>query len=315
MSDANAPRRLGVIDVGSNSIKATLVEISATGYIQLKEVRYPVRLGRGVFDDGLIREDDKCAAIEALASLRRHAETLGIHEFHAVATSALREAHHGSDFLSQVYEATGICIRVISGEEEANLVAASTRAIPGNGTDRLLVDIGGGSTEIIHMSFEGELRSVASLPLGAVRLAGWLGNPPVYQADHFVRLHTHIQEALRQQVIPVITSPVECFGTGGTISSLIDMTLRLNKQDSVRAPRELTRHDVEHAMTVLQDKSAHEITTLLGVQAERSAILPAGTAVLAALVGHYDLSPIRMRRCGLRDGLIQMAMAEKLNKS
>ncbi|CAN5363699.1 exopolyphosphatase [soil metagenome] len=165
------PARLAAIDVGSNAIRMLAAEFrDSTSYSVLRRDRGAVRLGHGSFAAGVLAPEAMDAAVATLTGFRRRMEELGVERYRAVATSAVRESANSADFTERVRREAGLELEVIGGDEEAALVRRAVGSrIELAGRTWALVDVGGGSTELVAMDGAGVVRS-GSYPLGAVRL-------------------------------------------------------------------------------------------------------------------------------------------------
>src|SRR2546422_1894656 len=164
--------RLAAIDVGSNSVHMVVADVSPDGRIEVVDrVKEMVRLGRHAFISGRLEPDAMELAIQAVRTFSRLARARRVERTRAVATSAVREAANGPTFVRRLRRETGIPVRVISGAEEARLIfSAAHHALGLAGGSHLLVDVGGGSVELV-LVHEGKPVWLRSLPLGAARLS------------------------------------------------------------------------------------------------------------------------------------------------
>lgn len=170
MAGASAPRRMAAIDIGSNSIRAIVADVSSTGQIRtVDEMKAAPRLSTGVDETGRLSVESALAAIEALQRMVTLATQLGAERIECVATSAVRDAADGAAFVRQVKKAAGLTVRVISGEDEARLSFRSAQAHFDVGHGRMVTcDIGGGSVELA-LSADGLVERLLSMPFGAIR--------------------------------------------------------------------------------------------------------------------------------------------------
>src|SRR5687768_9162979 len=172
--DPSAPLRLASVDVGSNAIRLLVADFESPrdphSYRVISQERIPVRLGHDVFRHGAIASEMADRAVRALASFNRQMEALNVTRYRAVATSAVRESRNGEAFVARVQRATGLELEVITGSEEARLVQMAVRSrIPYEGHRWAVVDVGGGSVEVLLVSEAGILWS-ESHSMGTVRL-------------------------------------------------------------------------------------------------------------------------------------------------
>src|SRR3954452_3409799 len=180
MSATPDAERLAAIDIGSNSIHMVVAEAEPNGgYRLLGREREMVRLGKTGLGDGALSEAAMQDGLEALAKMTNVARLRGTERVVAVATSAVREAANGADFLARVKALTGLDVQILTGVEEGRLIYRAVREVVDLGPGAaVIVDVGGGSTEWIA-SQAGEISQVVSLTLGSLRCARDLkGDPP-----------------------------------------------------------------------------------------------------------------------------------------
>src|ERR1700709_46281 len=173
------PLRLAAIDIGSNSLHMVVAEAEPNGgYRLMGREREMVRLGKTGLTDGALSEEAMLDGLEALAKMTTLARLRGAGRVVAVATSAVREAANGGDFLARVKALTGLDVQLLTGVEEGRLIYRAVREVVDLGQDTaVIVDVGGGSTEWITAE-AGELDQVVSLPLGSLRCAAELSGDP-----------------------------------------------------------------------------------------------------------------------------------------
>src|SRR2546423_4238422 len=282
MSDG--ARRIAAIDIGSNSIRQIVADVSAEGGIQpVDEMKAAPRLASGLVDTGTLDEDAMTRAVEALSRMATLAKQLGAERIEAVATSAVRDAVNGDDFLRRVQQLTGLHVRVLDGEEEARLSFRSALAHFELGSGRAVVaDIGGGSLELV-LSVDGVIDRISSLPLGAVRLTERFlpersTRPKVLRA-----LRREVRAQLRPHVPVRNWRGATLIGSGGTFTNLAGLYLTrqgIFTARSVHAAR-VPRGDVEHLLEMLHAMSPAERRGIEGLNADRADIIVAGLAVVA----------------------------------
>src|SRR6185295_12132083 len=166
-----AARRIAAIDVGSNSIRMIVADVRADGSMDVvDEMKVHPRLGRGMDATRALSTESMDLAVDGIQRMVTLAKQLGAHRIEAVATSAVRDAQNAELFLARVKQATGIKLRIVSGDDEARLMFRSALAHFDLGEGRtVILDIGGGSLELA-LSAEGVVDRLTSLPLGAIRL-------------------------------------------------------------------------------------------------------------------------------------------------
>ena len=154
----NNLRRVAVIDCGTNTFNLRIVDVgSAAGWIPVFGQRVPVKLGQGGVAKGIITADRMARGLDALASMKEAIRNYRVEEVHVMATSAMRGAKNGQDFVAQTKDLTGFDIQVISGQHEARLIQEGIALNFPEGVQEtcLTMDIGGGSVEFIVWNAEG----------------------------------------------------------------------------------------------------------------------------------------------------------------
>ena len=222
-SELEFPVRVACIDVGSNALRFVAAEFtSADQFRVVEQQRAAVRLGHDVFLTGRLTESAMAAAESALASFWQRMPELEVGVYRAVATSAVRESSNGEQFVQRVREQTGLEVEVISGSEEARLVfAAVRRAVPLAGKDWIVVDVGGGSVEILLVDDSGILWS-ESHTMGSVRLLEELSEAGE-EPGRFRRLLEEYTATLRLAPPAQSRRPTGFIATGGNAETLAQL--------------------------------------------------------------------------------------------
>lgn len=304
--------RLAAIDVGTNTIRCIVVETSGDGEFRvLDDERAMVRLGEGLAATGSISEEGWARARDALNRMRKIVEGFDVAVVEAVATSAVRKARNGEDFVRAMANDTGIRIRVISGEEEAELAALSARHHFDTAHARYaMVDIGGGSMEVVTAAGE-HIEEIHSLELGAVFLTeAYLRRDPIPKKD-LERLQNHVRKTLRRALPDGSFAPQLLIGSGGTVTTLGSMAMaaRNEKYDSVHG-YEVLRSEVVHLLAMLQRKSLKDRRGIAGLSPDRADIIVAGVAAVDQLMDHLRTNVLTINERGIREGLILRSLRE-----
>ena len=306
---AAAPDRIAAIDIGSNSIHMIVVESDAAGgYRVLARERDMVRLGRSALGRGALSGRAIRRGLESLLRMSTLARLKGARQVIAVATSAVREASNGEEFLAQVKALTGIHVRRLTGVEEGELIFRAVRhAVDlGPGT-AVAVDIGGGSTEWC-VARGGQLRTVRSLRLGSLRLGvGLDGDPP--GSGELERLRRAVRQALARVRRP---ARVELFvatsGTAGCCGDLADHFAGRSGSARAGGLRELRSRDLEEVIARLRAMPRKEIAALPPVGPLRARSILAGAILLDELARHAGVVRIHLCDRALREGLVLQAL-------
>jgi exopolyphosphatase/guanosine-5'-triphosphate,3'-diphosphate pyrophosphatase len=299
-------QRIAAIDIGSNSIRQIVADVSPSGQIRVvDEMKAAPRLGAGLDGNKVLGDEPMRLALEALGRMATLARQLGARRIEAVATSAVREASNGAAFIQRVRQQAGLKVRILVGEEEARLAFRSALAHFELGKGRAVVmDIGGGSLELA-MSAEGLVDRLLSLPFGALRLTEqFLSGPP--KAKSVKKLRKFIRDDIRRAIPVRDWRGAEVIGSGGTFTNLAGMFLArqgLRVAHSVHGTR-MPWHEIEHILEMLQELTPAERVAVPGLNAGRADIIVAGLAVAAELCARVEPRAFVASAYGIREGLL-----------
>jgi exopolyphosphatase/guanosine-5'-triphosphate,3'-diphosphate pyrophosphatase len=301
------------VDIGTNSIRLVVAEIQPDGtYRVLDEDREMTRLGGGLFSTGRLADGPIEASLQTLGRMKAIAEGFAVQEFRAIATSAVREAANGRDFVREAWRRWRLRVEVVSADEEAKLVFKSV-ARHYDLDDRLtaIADIGGGSTEVI-LSAGGVIEQLHSLPLGAVRLTERYVKSDPLKTRHWKALRRAIDQEIEHAVgTPPFAAEV-MIGSGGTFTNLADMA-QAERDGRVTQVREfsLSRAEVVRLLDRLRETPLELRRLIPGLNPKRADIIIAGAAVVARLTKHLGTMRVLVNDRGIRDGVL-LSMMEDL---
>ncbi|CAB4998194.1 MAG: Ppx/GppA family phosphatase [Actinobacteria bacterium] len=299
--------RLGVVDVGSNTVHLLIVDAHpGAAPVPATSRKIELRLAEHLGDDDTI--DD--AGVDALVSFMQEslliAEDLGVTEMMAFATSAIREAVNGDAVIEVVRERTGIRLEVLTGDDEARLTVLAVRRWVGWSSGRLLViDIGGGSLEIAAGNDENPDLAF-SLPLGAGRLTrDFLRNDPP-TADEVRAFRKEVRAAMGVAVgrISRAGAAGHAVATSKTMRSLARIAGAAPSSEGVGVRRYLHRDDLREWVPKLAAMTVAERSVLPGVSPSRAAQLLAGAVVAEAAMDLMSLEMLEIGPWALREGII-----------
>ncbi|TKJ29726.1 hypothetical protein [Blastococcus sp. CCUG 61487] len=303
--------RLGVLDVGSNTVHLLVVDAHPGAHpTPMHDDSWPVRLAEHIGPDDLLTGVGEKALLQSVQEAIDQAERQRCDEFMALVTSAIRDARNGLEVLDRVRQATGVELQVLTGEEEAQLTFLAVRRWFGWSAGRLLViDIGGGSVEMA-VGID-ELPDVAlSLPLGAGRmtrkfLPGALaGERPDLAALEALDAHaTALLEPAAEQLRAAGT-PDLVAATSKTFRTLARLTGAAPSAAGIRAPRELTMTGLDQLTRFISRIPSGALGELPGVSSSRAHQVPAGATVAAAAMRLLDVPFVRICPWALREGVI-----------
>ena len=299
-------RRVAAIDIGSNSIRQIVADVSPEGAIQVvDEMKAAPRLATGLLSTGELSETSIQSALEALDRMATLARQLGAERIDAVATSAVREASNASAFLALVHRTTGLRVRVLDGDEEARLSFRSAVAHFDMGVGRtVVVDIGGGSLELA-LSAEGVIERLSSLPFGAIRLTEEFFSKGV-TPKRVRKLRRAVSEGIRDDIPLRDWRGAQIIGSGGTFTNLAGIHLSRQGIQTARSVHDahISHADLEHILNMLADMSPDERRAVPGLNPERADIIVAGIAVAAEVLRRVESREIVVSRYGIREGLL-----------
>jgi exopolyphosphatase/guanosine-5'-triphosphate,3'-diphosphate pyrophosphatase len=301
--------RLAAIDVGSNSIHAVVAQVDAAGGLSvLWRGKEMVGLGRASFPSHRL---SKVSMERALITLRRYVSEARRWQCEclvAIATSAVREAHNGGDFIERVRGELGLHLRVISAREEARLIYLGVRhGMELRNGPHLIVDVGGGSVEFVVADAERPLL-LESRKLGAARMtAKFVKSDPVEPREirallsHYDRELSPLVEQIRRLGV------VRVVGTSGTIDNLIDMAAarRPPESDGVSGgERVLTRQGLKAVLGGLLESRSAERAKLPGLDERRKDQVIAGALLVDELFRRLEIDRMGLCRSALREGIL-----------
>ena len=303
---AAAARRIAAIDIGSNSIRQIVADVTADGGITVvDEMKAAPRLGADLDVTGVLGTTAMERAAEAVGRMATLARQLGASRIEAVATSAVRDAANGQQFVARVRQEAGLELRIIDGAGEARLSWLSALAHFDVGVGRTVVmDIGGGSLELA-LAADGVLDDLVSLPFGALRLTErYLHDGS--SAKALAKLRRDVRATLKEILPRRDWRGAQLIGSGGTFTNLAGMHLARRGMLVARNVHAtaVPRVDVEHILDALAAMPADERRGVAGLNPERTDIIVAGIAVAAEVMARLESREVHVSRYGIREGLL-----------
>ena len=299
--------RLGVLDVGSNTVHLLVVDAHEGGHPDpVRSHKTQLRLAELLRPDGSLGADGTKVLVQAAQEARAAAEDEGVEDLVAFATSAVREATDSAAVLQAVRDDAGVDLRVLPGEDEARLTFLAVRRWFGWSAGRLLcLDIGGGSLELAA-GIDEEPEVALSVPLGAGRLTRdrLHGDPPRKKDVEAVRAYA------REQVEGVAARlleggrPDRAVVTSKTFRSLARLDGAAPYAQGPRVPRRLRRSGLAKQVERLQGMTAEQRCQLPGVSESRASQLLAGAVVAHTALEVLGLDEVSVCPWALREGVI-----------
>jgi exopolyphosphatase / guanosine-5'-triphosphate,3'-diphosphate pyrophosphatase len=300
---------LAVVDLGSNACRLQIASVDARGQISvLAEDRAAVRLGEQVFKTGRLSSAAIARTALALERFAKLAQRAGARKVRAVATSAVREASNRAALVRTVRNHAGINLEVISGAEEARLVCLGVLQGEPASERSLILDIGGGSTEIISARGE-EPESSWSLQLGSVRLTEFFveSDPPSRKQAKLI--DEAVQDSLAQVDPLLIGKYKRIIGAAGTTSAVAQLARRISGSEPISS-LPVGTEQVRRVLEWLRGATAKE-RKKLGVDDQRNDIIYAGAAIAEGVMRKLRVEELQITSRGLRDG----AMADLVRRT
>jgi exopolyphosphatase / guanosine-5'-triphosphate,3'-diphosphate pyrophosphatase len=293
------PGQLAGIDMGSNSFRLEIGQVIRGRYRRVDYLKETVRLGAGLDGNGLLTEEATQNGLACLARFARRLEGFTPQQVRAVATQTLREARNRDAFLARANMALGWPIEVISGREEARLIFAGVARLQPSQQRRLVVDIGGRSTEMIlgqgRTPQRAESFGIGSVSLSLKYFADGRFTEGAFQAAQ-VAAGAELEEALE----PFAASHWhEALGSSGTVSAVSQLLAASGVTDGAITPDAL-RWLIEQC---LRAKRVEKLD-LPGLKDDRRAVIAGGIAILYTLATQFGIDELQPARGALRQGVI-----------
>lgn len=297
--------RIAVIDIGTNSVRSRIVAVPVSGPRHtLGDEKAYTRLGRRLAETGALSTEAIGDTIEALGRMLRLAHTLEATHIRAVATAAVREASNRDELLGRAREELGLEIEVISEAEEARLAFLSAAEMVGVSGRTAVLDIGGGSAEIV-LSTDEEIESVASVPLGAVVLSERFHHTDPLTPAELERLTTYVQSTLANALPDAPPTTARLIGSGGTVNAIGKMIAARDPQPPQSFHGlEIGRGDLFDLERTLAASTAKERRTMKGLPKSRVDIIVAGVVVVAEAARTLGSDALVVNAHGIREGLV-----------
>ncbi|MBW8828335.1 MAG: Ppx/GppA family phosphatase [Burkholderiales bacterium] len=302
VSENTAPRwpgQLAAVDMGSNSFRLEIGQIHQGRYRRIDYLKETVRLGAGLNDEGLLTREATARGLACLARFSQRLQSYAPWQIRAVATQTLREARNRDAFLAQAQPVLGAPIEVISGREEARLIFAGVARLQPSDKPRLVVDIGGRSTEMIigrgRKPIQAESFQVGSVSLSMKYFGDGRFTEIAFRAAQ-IAAGAELEEAL-ETFAPSNWS--EALGSSGTVGAVSQLLAASKITDGRITPAGL-RWLMEQCLRA----GKVEKLSLPGLKEDRRAVIAGGLAILYTLAAHFGIDELMPARGALRQGVI-----------
>jgi exopolyphosphatase/guanosine-5'-triphosphate,3'-diphosphate pyrophosphatase len=282
--------KIAAIDIGSNAARLLINEVKVNNrkpeFIKLNLLRIPLRLGMDVFTIGKIGPEREKMVIDSMKIFSDLMKIYKVEHYRACATSAMRDAANGQEIISQVKEASGINIEIISGDEEATLIYENHVA---EGLDKefayLYIDVGGGSTELTFYE-NGQMVYEKSFNIGTIRL---LNN--LVTVDNW----NEMKEEIKANIVS--KKPIVAIGSGGNINKVFSMS-------KTKDGKPMSLAHLKKTYKELNELSVEERMTKHNLREDRADVLAHALGIFNNVMSWSDINRIFVPKISVADGLI-----------
>ncbi len=292
---------LAAIDIGSNAARlliseATVYKDGTVDFTKLTLLRIPLRLGFDVFNTGTVSEEKRHKLIETMKAYRLLMNIYNVEAYRACATSAMRDASNGDQVRREIFEETGLEIKIITGLEEANILYETHIAESlANNNSYIYIDVGGGSTEVTLFA-QGHTIFKESFNIGTIRLLqNKVTNEQWEHVKWFIKTHTKDHQ------------PLEAIGTGGNINKIFSISKR---KEGKPLPLDLLKDYYKE----LSYSSLEERKHLYHLRDDRADVIVPALQIYISIMRWAQAKEIYVPKIGLADGLVKMLYTERSGK-
>ncbi len=300
--------KIGILDIGTNSIHLVLVEIGRDlSFDVIGRAKDMTRLGDGTLKSGFITREKFERGLAVVKHFVQLARNRGVSKLFGFATAAIREASNGGEFVERLQREAGLTLRTVTGEEECRLIYLAVRHFMDlSGPPSLIIDIGGGSAEFI-VATNKELLHARSLKLGGARLKDlFLPDYPVSKGDHAL-LHRHLRDSLQHELEDLRAFPMrQVIGTSGTLINLGSVISARRDGEPLTNPQGFS-FTLEELVDVHKDMARTEESELGGIKGidpNRKDILLPGACLMIHVLESLGLETVTLCDKAIREGAV-----------
>lgn len=295
--------KFAAIDIGSNALRILFYNVFEDDkepvFKKISLMRLPIRLGEDVFGSGRISDKKIYKLSRSMAAFKAMMDVYEVDGYKAYATSAMREAENGLEVIQKVYYETGVCINIIDGKTEADIIFSNNKVLPQDADSKksyLYIDVGGGSTEITLFSKNKKVMS-SSFNLGTVRILSGKTDESEWK-----RLKAYLK-----QIKEKASDNLSGIGSGGNIN-------RLHKLAALKEGKALSVKKLKDMYETLNAMSYHDRTHILGLNTDRADVIVPACELYLTICKACDIKQIHVPRIGLSDGIIRELYEEHKSK-
>lgn len=295
--------RIAIADIGSNSARMIVVQRSGDfGLIPVSESKVLLRLQRELRKTGELTSEGMERLVNVIKDFSVVAKSAGAEQLVTVATSAIRNTSNPAEVVRMLHEATGVTVRILSGEEEASY--AFSGAISALPVDHgAVIDIGGGSMEIVRFENRRATQTV-TLPLGALKLSDRFLTAGAVTKKELAKLSAHVEASLSVAGIVPLGPGAQVVGTGGTVRNAAKMDRRSSAKRFGRLHgHKIDLSDLDSSLGKLAEMDVPTLRSVSGLNPERADSIVGGLAALVASTRYLGGDSVLVSGAGLREGL------------
>lgn len=298
-------RKLGIIDLGSNSARLVIVNMFTDGHFMVTdELKESVRLGQDMDRDGFLKPQRVAETIKTIKMFKRLCDAQNVEKIVAVATAAVRRAKNQRSFLDEIQAICSVKISVLSEEEEATLVyrgVINTMDIPKG----IILEIGGGSTKIISYNRR-MILNYATLPYGAVTLTDLFADPELKPEEQAAKAEEFFTEQLKGVGwLEELDPEIQMIGVGGSFRNLYKINKMVKKYplDTVHNYN-FAVEDFDSIYNIVKVLDVDKRKRIKGLSPARADIMPAAMAIVKSFTSFIGAESFTVSGSGLREGIM-----------
>ncbi|MEO6301959.1 MAG: phosphatase [Bacteroidia bacterium] len=301
--------RLAVIDCGTNTFNLLIVEFdNQKKYSKIFNARIPVKLGQGSINKGFISEEPFKRGIDAITTLHKEILKYDVSKILAFATSAIRDADNGKDFVNEVKRQTQIDVEIINGDREAELIYLGNKeAVSLSDSVSLIMDIGGGSNEFILANNTGILWK-QSFPIGAARMLEKFAPSDPITIEEIVA----IKEYMKTHLAPLFDAandflPMELIGSSGAFDSVVDIINGELNGESINDSKtcyEIKMSDYLHVSKIIKHSTLLERKKIKGLVPMRFDMIVISCMMIDFILKSFNIPKMRVSTYSLKEGAL-----------
>ncbi|MGI6585548.1 MAG: Ppx/GppA family phosphatase [Gracilibacteraceae bacterium] len=306
-------KRIAVIDIGTNSMRLMLCEVTDSIIAKKEKELMITRIGKDVSKTGMISEKSFVRNIDALKYFKNRADRYGVEEIYAIATSAVRDALNGEIFVAEALSQARVDVKIISGEEEAELGLWGVASEIQNPQETMLViDIGGGSTELI-LGSKKRIDYKASIPAGVVRMTEQFVTSNPIKGENIANMKMKLNELFMEPLEYLSKKRIDrMVAIGGTATTTASMFHSMSIYDSKIVNNTVINLEfIEKTFNKLKDMSVQERWNVKGLQKERADVMPSGLFILQHIIEGLNKDSLIISESDNLEGIIEKYVLSK----